>query len=75
MHRRITEATLMSRLANAFIDLPLQDDLDRSIDDAIRTSGGDPRVAIGALILGQRSLQEAFADKISAGYVRRGLRR
>ncbi len=64
----------MSKLANTFIDLPLEDDLDRSIDEALRSCGDDPRQAIGALILGQRSLQEAFADKISAGYVRRRLR-
>lgn len=64
----------MSKLANVFIDLPLEDDLERSIDEVLRSCGDDPRQAIGALILGQRSLQEAFADKISAGYVRRRLR-
>lgn len=65
----------MSKLAERITDLPLKDDLDEAADDAVRVAGGDPMVAIKALILGQRSLQEAFADKISAGYVRRGLRR
>lgn len=64
----------MPKLAERITDLPLRDDLDEAVDEALRVSGGDPRVAIGALILGQRSLQEAFADRISAGYVRRGLR-
>ncbi|WP_182422396.1 hypothetical protein [Aureimonas sp. ME7] len=65
----------MSKLAERITDLPLKDDLDEAADDAIRLSGGDPMVAIKALILGQRSLQEAFAERISAGYVRRGLRK
>lgn len=64
----------MSKLAERITDLPLKDDLEEAIEDAIRTCGGDPRVAIGALIAGQRSLMEAFSDRISAGYVRRGLR-
>ena len=64
----------MSKLAERITDLPLKDDLDEAADDAVRISGGDPMVAIKALILGQRSLQEAYADRISAGYVRRGLR-
>ncbi|WP_019997227.1 hypothetical protein [Aureimonas ureilytica] len=63
----------MSRLAERITDLSLKDDLQEAIDDALRTCGGDPRTAIGALILGQRSLQEAYADRISAGYVRRDL--
>jgi hypothetical protein len=64
----------MSRLAEMITDLPLSDNLEAAIDDAIRVSGGDPRVAIGALIAGQRSLMEAYAQRISAGYVRRGVR-
>ena len=64
----------MSRLAETITDLPLSDNLEAAIDDAIRVSGGDPRVAIGALIAGQRSLMEAYAQRISTGYVRRGAR-
>lgn len=62
----------MSRLSQTIIDLPLKDDLEEAIDDALQASGGDPRVAIGALIAGQRSLMEAYAQRISAGYMRRG---
>lgn len=64
----------MSKLAERITDLPLRDDLDEAVDEALRVTGGNARAAISALILGQRSLQEAFADRISAGYVRRGLR-
>lgn len=64
----------MSALAQKFIDLPLSDDLDKAVDDALRTCGGDPRVAIQALILGQRQLMEQMFASTSAGYVRRGLR-
>lgn len=63
----------MSRLSERITDLSLENDLDAAIEDAIRTCGGDARVEVGALILGQRSLQEASAQRISAGYVRRGL--
>lgn len=63
----------MSRLAEQITDLSLKDDLQEAIDDALRTCGGDPRTAIGALILGQRSLQEAYAARISTGYVRHRL--
>ncbi|MBB3938236.1 hypothetical protein [Aureimonas phyllosphaerae] len=49
----------------------MKDDLDEAIEDAIRTCGGDPRVAVGALILGQRQLLEQMAGAVSAGYVRR----
>ena len=63
----------MSRVAERITDLSLKDDLDEAIDEAIRTCGGDARVAVGALILGQRSLQEAYCEQISAGYIRRGL--
>lgn len=61
----------MSRLAEGIVDLPLTDDLAVAIDEAIRTAGGDARTAVGALILGQRSLMEAYGSAISAGYVRR----
>ncbi|WP_416357695.1 hypothetical protein ACLNGM_06575 [Aureimonas phyllosphaerae] len=64
----------MSKLAERITDLPLKDDLDEAAGDALRVAGGDPMVAIKALILGQRSLQEAYAERISAGYVRRRLR-
>ncbi|WP_427026587.1 hypothetical protein ACP4J4_20170 (plasmid) [Aureimonas ureilytica] len=63
----------MSRLSERITDLPLESDLDAAIEEAIRTCGGDARMAVGALILGQRSLQEAYAQRISAGYVRREL--
>ena len=62
----------MSKLAERITDLPLKDDFDEAADDAVRISGGDPMVAIKALILGQRSLQEAYAARVSAGYVRWG---
>lgn len=64
----------MSRLTETITDLPLRDDLEAAIDDAIRSCGGDARVAVGALIAGQRSLMEAYAQRISAGYVRRSVR-
>ncbi|ALN75830.1 hypothetical protein [Aureimonas sp. AU20] len=63
----------MSRLSERITDLSLESDLDAAIEEAIRTCGGDARVAVGALILGQRSLHEAYAQQISAGYVRREL--
>ncbi len=65
----------MSRLSERITDLPLENDLDVAIDEAIRTCGGDARVAVGALILGQCSLQESYAQRISAGYVRRELQK
>lgn len=65
----------MSQLAERIVDLPLADDLDAAIDEAILMSGGDARRAVGALILGQRSIQDAVAESVSAGYVRRGLGR
>ncbi len=57
--------------AERAFDLPISDDIDASIDEVLRLSGEDPREALRALILGQRSLQEAYAGMISAGYVRR----
>lgn len=63
----------MSKLAERITDLALKDDLDEAAGDALRVARGDPMVAIKALILGKRSLQEAYADRISAGYVLRGL--
>lgn len=65
----------MSKLSERIMDLSLKDDLEEAIDDALRVTGGNPRAAIGALIMDQRSLQEAYADRISAGYVRRGIRK
>ncbi|WP_152048488.1 hypothetical protein [Aureimonas psammosilenae] len=65
----------MSRLAEKLIDLPLTDDLEAAVDAAIATAGGDQRTAIRSLILGQRSLMEAYGARISAGYIRRGARR
>ena len=62
----------MSKLVERITDSPLMDDLDEAAAEAVRVSGGDPMVAVKALILGQRNLQEAFAERISAGYVRRG---
>lgn len=64
----------MSKLAERITNFPLKDDLDEAAGDALRVAGGDPMVAIKALILGRRSLQEAYAERISAGYVRRRLR-
>lgn len=64
----------MSSLANTIIDLPLRDDLDAAVEDAVRTCGGDPRVAVRALILGQRQLMEQLAGVVSTGYVRGSLR-
>ncbi|KTR06913.1 hypothetical protein NS365_05635 [Aureimonas ureilytica] len=61
----------MSKLAERITDLSLKDDLEEAIDDALRVTGGNSRAAIGALILGQRNLQEAYAARISAGYVKR----
>ena len=43
----------MSALAERITDLPLRDDLQAAVEDAIRTCGGDPRVAVCALILGR----------------------
>ncbi|WP_062233668.1 hypothetical protein [Aureimonas sp. N4] len=65
----------MSKLAERLIDLPLTDDLEAAVDAALATSGGDARLAIQSLILGQRSLMEAYDSRISAGYVRKGLGR
>ncbi|WP_062014088.1 hypothetical protein [Aureimonas sp. AU4] len=65
----------MSQLAEEIIDLPLADDLNAAIDEAIRLSGGDARRAIGALIRGQRSIQDAVGASVSAGYAHRGLGR
>ncbi len=65
----------MSKLAERITDLPQKDDLDEAgRRRALRVAGGDPMVAIKALILGQRSLQEAYAERISAGYMRWKLR-
>lgn len=63
----------MSALAEKIIDLPLANDLDAAVEDAVKTCGGDPRVAIKALILGQRQLLEKVAGQVSAEYVRRRL--
>ncbi|WP_061936095.1 hypothetical protein [Aureimonas sp. AU22] len=64
----------MSKLAERITDLPLKDDLNEAAGEALQVAGGDPMVAIKVLILGQRSLHEAYADRISAGCVRRSLR-
>ncbi len=40
----------MSKLAERITDLPLKDDLDEAAGDALRVAGGDPMVAIKALI-------------------------
>jgi hypothetical protein len=64
----------MSRLAEKVVDLPLTDDVEKAVDDVIRLSNGDPRTAVRSLILGQRSLMEAYSGAISAGYVRQGSR-
>ncbi|WP_188907954.1 hypothetical protein [Aureimonas endophytica] len=65
----------MSRLPDRFVDLPLTDDLDAAVDAALATAGGDPRVAIQSLILGQKNLMQAYDARLSAGYVRRGIDR
>lgn len=41
----------MSRVAERPTVLSLKDDLDKAIDESIRTCGGDARVAVGTLIL------------------------
>ncbi|WP_185982592.1 hypothetical protein [Aureimonas mangrovi] len=60
----------MSALTDRIIGLPLRDDLDAAVDDAVKTCGGDPRVAVRALIFGQRQLMEQLAGAVSTGYVR-----
>ncbi|WP_185982575.1 hypothetical protein [Aureimonas mangrovi] len=64
----------MSALADRTIDLPLHDDLDAAVEGAVRTCGRDPRVAVRALILGQRPLLEQLAGAVSTGYVRGSIR-
>ncbi len=64
----------LSKLAGRITDFTLKDGLDEAAGDALRVARGDPMVTTKALILGQRSLQDAYAERISAGYVRRGPR-
>ncbi|MDY8110774.1 hypothetical protein U0C82_16660 [Fulvimarina sp. 2208YS6-2-32] len=47
------------------------DDIEEDVNEAIGLVGGDARVAVRGLILGQRQLQSEIAATVSAGYVRR----
>ena len=59
----------MSVVANRIIDLPLRDDLEADVDEAIRQAGGE-RQTIRGLILGQREITAQLGSAISKGYVR-----
>lgn len=53
--------------------LPEHDAIEEQVDEAIELCGGDARLAVRGLTLGQRQIK-AEADKtVSAGYVRRRL--
>ena len=43
---------------------------EEAVDEAIRLAGGDPRLAIRGLILGQQQIESELCGRISAGYVR-----
>ncbi len=45
------------------------------VDEVLAAAGGDVRKAIIGLVLGQRQLEAEAANTVSAGYVRRRLRR
>ncbi|KAB0681311.1 hypothetical protein [Aureimonas leprariae] len=61
----------MSRLSERVFELPLYDDIEESVRKVLLLCDDDPVVAVRALILGQRSLMEAYAGSVSTGYVRR----
>ncbi len=51
------------------------DDHDALVEEVLAAAGGDARRAIIGLVLGQRQLEAEAASTVSAGYVRRELRR
>ncbi len=48
---------------------------DAIVAEVLAAAGGDARRAILGLVLGQRQLEAEAVRSVSAGYVRRGLRR
>lgn len=48
---------------------PIDDDLDKAVDEALQLCGGDARRAIRGLIAAQRIIEQ----QVSTGYVRRRL--
>lgn len=54
--------------------LTIREAIDDDVDEAIRLCGGDARLAVRKLILGQQAIEREAAERVSAGYIRRGLR-
>lgn len=53
--------------------LPDPDAIEADVDEAIELCGGDARLAVRGLILGQRLTQAELSKIVSSGYVRRRL--